>query len=170
MKPIRASIAYIRDHLGRDLIGAEVGAGFGNHAECICHYLKPKLLYCIDSWTRNYDTKKRGLVTAKEAHQRAKDRLVNCPVKILKMTSLEASKRIKNRSLDFVYIDADHAYQSVKQDIRLWTPKVKRGGIVGGHDFGYSRATGVIPAVTKHVYTNRLTGYFRKRDWWVVNK
>ena len=37
--------------------------------------------------------------------------------------------------LDFVYIDANHAYEHVKRDIELWYPKVRRGGYLMGHDY-----------------------------------
>ena len=40
-----------------------------------------------------------------------------------------------DESLDFVYIDANHAYDFVKEDIELWYPKVKKGGVVSGHDY-----------------------------------
>ena len=57
-------------------------------------------------------------------------------IEILKMNSSEAIKHIPDKSLDFVFIDANHAYEFVKEDIQLWTPKVKIGGIVSGHDYG----------------------------------
>ena len=41
----------------------------------------------------------------------------------------------EDESLDFVYIDANHAYDWVVQDIELWYPKVKKGGILWGHDY-----------------------------------
>jgi cephalosporin hydroxylase len=41
----------------------------------------------------------------------------------------------ENNSLDFVYIDANHAYNYVVQDIELWYPKVKKGGYLCGHDY-----------------------------------
>ena len=40
-------------------------------------------------------------------------------------------------SLDFIFIDADHTYESVKKDIELWTPKVKHEGIILGHDINW---------------------------------
>lgn len=52
-----------------------------------------------------------------------------------KMTSTEASKMYEDGSLDFVYIDADHSYESVKEDIAHWLPKVKSGGTIAGHDY-----------------------------------
>ena len=36
--------------------------------------------------------------------------------------------------LDFVYIDGNHAYEYVKKDIGLYYPKLKKGGVIGGHD------------------------------------
>ena len=40
-----------------------------------------------------------------------------------------------DESLDFIYIDANHAYDYVKSDIKLWYPKLKKGGIFAGHDY-----------------------------------
>jgi hypothetical protein len=49
--------------------------------------------------------------------------------------SIDASGDYEDRSLDFVFIDADHTYSSVKQDIACWFPKVKIGGFIAGHDY-----------------------------------
>lgn len=50
------------------------------------------------------------------------------------MDSLVASSIFANSSLDLVFIDADHKYEHAKQDIEIWLPKVKIGGIICGHD------------------------------------
>jgi len=52
----------------------------------------------------------------------------------LVMTSELAASVFKDSSLDFVFIDADHRYSHVSQDIEMWLPKVKRKGIIAGHD------------------------------------
>lgn len=49
--------------------------------------------------------------------------------------SLEAAKKFRDDSVDFVWIDADHSYKGVKDDIAAWWPKIKRGGAMGGDDF-----------------------------------
>ena len=53
---------------------------------------------------------------------------------MLCMSSLDAAKILPN-SLDLVYIDADHGYQAVKDDIDAWLPKIRKGGILCGHDY-----------------------------------
>ena len=45
-----------------------------------------------------------------------------------------ASNQFEDNSIDFVFIDADHSYDGVKEDIKMWEPKVKKGGLVSGHD------------------------------------
>lgn len=56
-------------------------------------------------------------------------------VNILCMESGEAAKIVKDEFFDIFFIDADHLYESVKRDIELWVPKVKKGGVICGHDF-----------------------------------
>lgn len=53
----------------------------------------------------------------------------------VRMTSLEAAATYADASLDFVFIDAAHDYDSVRADILAWDPKVKEGGIISGHDY-----------------------------------
>lgn len=53
----------------------------------------------------------------------------------IRKTSIEAAKDFEDESLDAVYIDAEHDEDSVREDIRAWRPKIKRGGILSGHDF-----------------------------------
>ncbi len=53
----------------------------------------------------------------------------------LRMTSLQGANFFPDASIDFVFIDAAHDYESVKADIAAWTPKVKKGGTIAGHDY-----------------------------------
>lgn len=51
------------------------------------------------------------------------------------MTTTEAADTVPDDVLDFVFIDADHSYEGVQEDIRKWHPKVRAGGAVIGHDY-----------------------------------
>ena len=53
----------------------------------------------------------------------------------LRGDSSEMANHFANASVDFVFIDANHSYDSVKRDIIAWQPKVRSGGIIAGHDY-----------------------------------
>lgn len=57
-------------------------------------------------------------------------------VKILRMTSHKAARLFENMSIGLVYIDGSHKENDVIADIRAWLPKIKKGGIIAGHDYG----------------------------------
>jgi len=59
-------------------------------------------------------------------------------VSILQMTSAKAAEIFCDGSLDAVYIDANHNYENVKQDISMWLPKLKDGGMMTGHDYQWT--------------------------------
>jgi hypothetical protein len=56
-------------------------------------------------------------------------------VEVLRTTSREAAKHFTDQSLDFAYIDGDHRYAAVSEDIRLYWPKIKPGGLLIGDDY-----------------------------------
>lgn len=55
---------------------------------------------------------------------------------VFRMTSRMASERFADGTLDFVYLDANHAYKAVQEDLEAWWPKIKSGGILAGDDYG----------------------------------
>lgn len=69
-------------------------------------------------------------------------------INVIKGSSHDMAHKYENESLDFCFIDASHEYEDVKKDIELYLPKVKRGGILAGHDYvaGWS---GVVRAVNE---------------------
>lgn len=50
--------------------------------------------------------------------------------------SVLAARHVPDGSLDFAFIDGDHSYRGVCDDILAWLPKVRPGGWIGGHDWG----------------------------------
>jgi predicted O-methyltransferase YrrM len=106
---------------------------------------------CIDTW--NY------VATSCEIPEENFNDLFNIflkniePVKdhigIIRELSWEGAKHFNDNSLDFVFIDAAHDYESVLKDITAWYPKVKPGGTIGGHDYHWN--TGVYNAVNEYL-------------------
>jgi hypothetical protein len=78
---------------------------------------------------------------------------VLCP---LKMPSAQAVTLFDDGSLDFVFIDGDHGYEAVRRDLTTWFPKVRRGGILGGHDYVNNDFPGVRRAVDEFFAAQEL--------------
>lgn len=56
-------------------------------------------------------------------------------VRLIQQDSASAASQYAPASLDFVWLDAGHDYATVLADLQAWVPKVKAGGVIGGHDY-----------------------------------
>jgi len=81
--------------------------------------------------------------------------------------SWEAASLYENNSLDFVFIDACHDYDSVLKDVSAWYPKVKVGGIIAGHDY---ESENVVKAVNDYFQTVEKNIYNEVAGCWAVDK
>lgn len=111
-------------------------------------------------------------------HAEAKDGCIMCDfltnvgepfadfVQIHKSDTAEAVATFGKKKFDFVFIDADHAYESVKKDIAAWLPKVKKGGIIAGHDYEPAWS-GVMQAVNE-AFGDRVKVYKNSTVWYVT--
>ena len=121
--------------------GVEVGTHRADFAKIIIRQWKHGYLTCVDPWSvpDGYEHQARFLANSQDRnddYQVAQESLQHFKTRtsMMRMTSDEAANHFTNRSLDFVYIDGDHSYQSVLNDLKLWWPKLKIGGILSGHD------------------------------------
>lgn len=78
---------------------------------------------------------KQSFFKTRDVYKEAMENLKDLPVNIIKGDSIKMSKKYKNKSLDFVFIDGAHDFKSVSNDIKEWKKKVKNGGYIGGHDY-----------------------------------
>jgi hypothetical protein len=69
----------------------------------------------------------------------------------IRMDSFSASALYDNESLDFVFLDSSHEYEHIITELLLWVPKIKRTGVIAGHDYGY---TGVHNGVNHYFHNN----------------
>ena len=79
---------------------------------------------------------------------------VLCP---LKMASEKAASLFQDGTIDFVFLDADHGYEAVQRDLQCWFPKVKRRGVLGGHDYVNDDFPGVRRAVDEFLEEQGLS-------------
>jgi predicted O-methyltransferase YrrM len=117
-------------------VGIEVGIYKGEFTACLAKKAPKTKIIGLDSWTvyEGYkDDVKNDLHTAQEAAVKNTKDYPN--VELIKGWSDEVVNRFKDGSLDFVFIDANHSYEYVVADIAAWSKKVKKGGLVMGHDY-----------------------------------
>jgi hypothetical protein len=141
--------------------GAEIGVRMGEHAKDMFDCNPGLELLLIDTWAPYA----RVVQERQDRYFRRCKRTV-APYKatIMKMSSMEAVKEVPDESLDFVYIDGRHEFSFVIQDLIEWSPKVKQGGVVSGHDYYNFYAGGVILAVD--VYTRA----YNINQWYVTKE
>jgi len=123
---------------------------------------------CIDTWdyvptsseiieekfNNLFDTFKKNIEPVKDV------------INIIKSLSWEGASKYDDESLDFVFIDAGHDYESVSKDLNAWYPKIKKGGTIAGHDYHYD--AGVYPAVNEFFFGKESVK--QMGSCWVVEK
>jgi SAM-dependent methyltransferase len=111
---------------------------------------------CVDTWKGSIEHTTYDVITEEKLYDVFLSNIkpVNHFINPVRMTSIKASKLYEDNSLDFVFIDASHEYEDVKEDILAWLPKVKIGGILAGHD--YNTFEGVDRAVNEIFNINDL--------------
>lgn len=155
------------------VIGAEVGVHDGRMSERLL--ARPGLtLVMVDVWdvaderyVASGDPRAAmSAADAARAKRRALERTEFAKSRriIAHARSLVAAHALARGSLDFVFIDADHSEEAVREDIEAWREKVKPGGMLGGHDYGHPDFPGVRQSVDDLVGTVEVGP---DRTWWV---
>jgi len=145
-------------------VGAEVGVDRGLYAEELSKANPGVKLFCIDPWKiyrKNIDYKDQHVLNINYYNTRKRLRHYNC--EIIKKSSTGALKDFASESLDFVYIDANHQFDYIWEDINGWTKVVKKGGIISGHDYRDQRHknVGVSKAVDQYIKEHNIKYLFR---------
>ncbi len=175
----RSHFPFVLGALGLEGLGVEIGVQYGLFAaEILKHW--PGELLCVDSW-KHIPGQKDTANVSDEEHQRiyelAYKRLSNYGRVMLKRETSEEflAKPHPHEWWDFVYLDADHSYEAVKEQLTRCIFLVKRGGVIAGHDYldGEHANTqfGVKRAVDEWAAENDLTVLVTKDyppSWLVV--
>lgn len=141
--------------------GAEVGTADGQNALRLCKVI-PKLdLLCVDPW-EPYKQNPRGGGTSQQHgnYELASERLALYGARLVRKMSVDAARDVRDGSLDFVYIDGNHGFDFVIQDLIVWSAKVKSDGIIAGHDYYRFRWAGVVDAVDAYTRAHQIHEWF----------
>jgi hypothetical protein len=137
--PARNQLPDLLNRRGLDGTGVEVGVRIGIFSENILRRWRGRTLISVDPWLESAPDEAQDRTQAEhdQFYEETVARLGKYGERsvIWRATSTEAAARIEPASLDFVYLDARHDYESVKEDLEHWFDKVRPGGIVAGHDY-----------------------------------
>jgi len=145
----RSLVRVLRENLGEDVkYGIEVGVWKGGLSAALLRSF-PDLrtdnglwLGMVDLWgvpegkasmhdkDNNEEAMQQAKQVAIEATKFAENRRM-----LFQDDSIHAAAQWEDCGLDFVFVDADHYYESVKADVEAWWPKVRKDGILAGHDY-----------------------------------
>lgn len=128
----------------------ELGSWKGASAIAIARVIKrwKGTLTCIDTWMGDVNG---GIAPG------APSMLTECAsniiaakvaptIRFIPSLTVDAALSWPNNDIDFLYIDADHSYESVMDDLKAWWPLVKKGGIIAGDDYLNPLYTGTTDA------------------------
>jgi hypothetical protein len=153
--------------IDEEWVGAEVGVWRGETCEKVLAQRPKVKLYLVDRWAPpvkgdSYSTSGAQIAAKdKKAHEDAYNQVVRLVkpfedrATYLIGDTVPMAQKIANISLDFAFIDADHSYIGVYNDIIAYLPKVKLGGWLGGHD--WNNKWPVEKAVLEFFPRNRIT-------------
>ena len=172
-------------------VGAEIGIREGELALLILAKSCIKEYYMVDPWCHQEPSLYHSEVNfPQEDHEAKFQRVMKLTEPyigkaiVMRFYSADAAPMIKDESLDFVYIDGNHAYTDldkpgIRQDLHLWVPKVKPGCMIAGHDFldeKFPERIGVKTAVKEFFPEDQLvvTSEFKSLQnppiWWTIRR
>jgi len=157
-------------------VGCEVGVFRGRNAREMFREIPGLKLYVVEPYAHQaYSTRPREQERYERNRRETYNRLIGKNVIMIEKFSEDAVRDIPYDSLDFVYIDADHSYDYVMLDIILWTRRVRKGGIVSGHDYIVPGHVGVLDinikeAVDDYVEMHKISPWYLTDTKTAINK
>lgn len=92
-------------------------------------------------------------------------------VKLIRKLSTEAVNDFEDESLDFVYIDGNHCLKYVIEDICEWSKKIKKGGIIAGHDYIHPRRVdGRFDNLHVKFAVDAYVQAYRIKNWYLLGR
>jgi hypothetical protein len=117
--------------LPRDAVAAEIGVSRGRFTASIMAANRPRKLHLIDVWaTETYNQTLRARV-----EQRFATEIADGSVEINLGYSTQVGSTFPDAYFDWIYIDTDHSYETTRDELAIFEPKMKPGGIIAGHDY-----------------------------------
>jgi hypothetical protein len=134
------------------LIGAEIGVNYGEYTYRLLQEIRDDvdMMYCVDPYKVYGDRQGWKKQQWEQLYVQTVHRFSSYDnVTIVRATS-ERGAWVVPDCLGYVFIDGDHSYHSVTEDIHFWEEKIVDGGILSGHDYNFKKYFSVTEAVNDY--------------------
>jgi len=158
----------ILESLPKGGIVAEIGTYKGEMSRAILDICDPKKLFLIDCWEMSvnlqdelaFHNHDEGEVIYQGVLNYFSNEIKSKQIEIVREYSTKCFNRFPNNFFDWIFIDADHTYNGVMNDLVNFSSKVKDGGFILGHDYtnhedAKKQNFGVVEAVNDFVIRNK---------------
>ncbi len=146
--------------LPKNGVGAELGVNRGEFSQEILNLNNPKKLHLVDVWgSKRYNQEIRKEVETK-FYKQIEDGLVEVNLGF----STIVVDQFDEEYFDWIYIDTDHSYKTTKRELELYHSKMKRGGIIAGHDYTICNWDGVV----RYGVIEAVHEFCLKNDWEIL--
>jgi len=162
----RSEIPVLLNLMNLDGEGVEIGVRDAEYAEIVAGKWGCSTLHLVDPWTEVEDSIDPHAFDPK-SEENARNRMAKFGDKIKwhKCLSMEAVAKFADESLDFVYIDANHSYKYVSEDMDKWWHTIKFGGVLAGHDIYSMFCPQVTQAVVEFCQSKQVVAYIVRGDF-----
>jgi len=155
---MKSEAAYLASVASRSLVAIEVGSWMGRSTCAIAANIHSRV-WAVDTWGGSAEH--APMLAGKPngwLYERFLANTKGLPAIPLMLPSLEAAALLQRcgERADMIFIDANHAYASVKADIQAWLPLLVDGGIICGHDYDPPNWMGIKRAVDECVPKFRI--------------
>ena len=190
-RPEREAVRdFILARMPRGGVVGEIGVDLGDFSERILAINRPRELHLIDPWSKEGgeyrqqmpagapaapDTSPRQLEATSRygfVRERFASDIAGRAVILHRAASADAAATFADGQFDWIYIDGNHSYEFVKQDLELYWPKLKAGGYIVCDDYHHAGfwEDGVTRAVDEFVAGGRARRIFKRRSQFVMRK
>ena len=132
-------------------VAIEVGVAYGDFSEMIINEIKPKKFYGLDIFSIKAGREPWGMHLLEESKMTHfefyKNRMskIDCKIEISKGFSWEELSKFPDNYFDYIYLDADHSYDSVKKDLYQIDRKIRKEGLIQINDYAFFNILGFVP-------------------------
>lgn len=141
-------------------IGIELGVALGQYLVEIATDWISGRIYGVDCWEQQDATVYNDPLNMSNIgswceHVKQRVAIFNDRVRVYKKYTVEAAKSFPDNYFDFIYIDANHSYEATVEDIKAYYPKLKKGGLFGGHDYCENSQTSQVKRAVDEFFKDR---------------